>query len=391
MAIVPIRKATSAPSKQVEGNQKAIDALPLDSGTWRVDGVPGLYLRCRAKTKSFFIQRRVDGLLVKETLGAQSMKQARADAMSTWSKMRPKPARGEITTLATALDLYLQDKQLAAATRENYHYNAKRYLKKWTARSLRDIGNDRAGVRALQRQITKEYGAATSNQVVRLLSAIYRWARKEDTSLPEPPTTAVELQRIPARNWALSPKELKAWWHVSLEENGMERGVSTLGPIKKMWWMTALLTGARAGSIEALRWEDIDFDKKTIRFMVTKGDRPYTIPMSDTLAALLVAYRDGGAVPPSDWVFPSIKGGHLARVKNDREGVRPPHTMRHTFRTTLAELGAASDQARMLMGHSMGGDVSRNYITSSLVMESLRPITNAVSEHYTKIIPGIVE
>jgi integrase len=169
------------------------------------------------------------------------------------------------------------------------------------------------------------------------------------------------------------------------------RGASTLSPIKRMWWLTALLTGARAGSIEALRWADIDFDKKTALFLVTKGSRPYMIPMSDTLAALLPAYRDGGAVPPSEWVFPSHKkaGCHVAFVKNIREGVRPPHSMRHTFLTTLAQLGAAGDQSRMLMGHSMRGDVSRDYITSSLVIESLRPITNAVSEHYLKIVPEI--
>jgi triacylglycerol esterase/lipase EstA (alpha/beta hydrolase family) len=64
--------------------------------------------------------------------------------------------------------------------------------------------------------------------------------------------------------------------------------------------------------------------------------------------------------------------------------------MRHTFRTTLAQLGAAGDQSRMLMGHSMGGDVSRDYITSALVIESLRPITNAVSERYMTIVPGIL-
>src|ERR1035441_5406303 len=106
MPIVPIRKTTDDDSsKMVESNQKAIDALPFDSGTWRVEGVPGLYLRCRAKTKSFFIQRRVGGVLVKETLGELPMKRARAAAMSTWSKMRPKPAKGQEVTLAAALDM----------------------------------------------------------------------------------------------------------------------------------------------------------------------------------------------------------------------------------------------------------------------------------------------
>jgi integrase len=399
MPIVAIRKDTDAESgKVVEANQKAIDALAFDSGTWRVEGVPGLYLRCRAKTKSFFIQRRVRGVLVKETLGPQSMKQARAAAMSTWSKMKPKAA-GDAVTLAGALDLYLQDKALAEKTRHNYRYNAERYLGKWTVRSLQDIGADRAGVRALQRQITKDHGVATSNQVVRLISSVYRWARKEDTSLPECPTTAVEVQRIPARNWALSPQELTAWWYAEAEDRDkpgkvVKQGVSTLGPIKRMWWITALLTGARAGSIEALRWDDLALDQKKIRFRVTKGDRPYTVPLSDALAASLRAYRDSGAVPPSEWVFPSNtrEGRHLVAVKNIREGVRPPHAMRHSFRTTLAVLGAAPDQSRLLMGHSMRGDVSRDYITESpLLIESLRPITNAVSEHYLKILGPVLD
>jgi integrase len=115
--------------------------------------------------------------------------------------------------------------------------------------------------------------------------------------------------------------------------------------------------------------------------------------MSDALAASLRAYRDGGAVPPSEWVFPSNtkEGRHLVAVKNIREGVRPPHAMRHSFRTTLAELGAAPDQSRLLMGHSMRGDVSRDYITESpLLIESLRPITNAVSEHYLRILGPVL-
>ena len=73
-------------------------------------------------------------------------------------------------------------------------------------------------------------------------------------------------------------------------------------------------------------------------------------------------------------------------VKNHREGVGPAHKLRHTFRTTLAQLGASPDQARMLMGHSMGGDVSLGYITAPLLVESLRPIANAVSERYVKLL-----
>lgn len=395
--VLLIRKTESAPtSKTVAANQKAIDALSLNSGTWRVDGIPGLYVRCRVQSKSFFIHRRIRGRIVKETLGELTVKQAKEEAMKVWSSMRPKPAPHEVLTLGAAIEQYLETKQLAPKTREIYRYNADQHLKDdWKKRSLREVGDDRAGVRWLVRQITRIHGQATANQVIRLLSAVYRWSRKEDATLPESPTTAVEVHRIPARDWAFSPEELIAWWFSSKKDKDgkvIEQGVKTLGPIKRMWWLTALFTGARKGSIEALKWTDVDPVKKVIHFRVTKGNRPYSVPMSDSLAALLKEYKDSEEVPPSLWVFPStVKDGqHIVGVKDTPYGVPPAHRLRHTFRTTLAELGATPDQARMLMGHTLAGDVSRGYITSTLVTESLRPVVNAVAEQYTKIL-GAVE
>src|SRR5215831_6015101 len=74
--VVAMRKRAKATPKVVAANQKAIDALPLGSGMWTVDGVMGLFVRCRAQSKSFLIQRRVHGKLVKETLGQMPVKQA---------------------------------------------------------------------------------------------------------------------------------------------------------------------------------------------------------------------------------------------------------------------------------------------------------------------------
>lgn len=207
-----------------------------------------------------------------------------------------------------------------------------------------------------------------------------------------------EIHNIKARDWAYADDELKTWWSaektdedgkvVKKDDKVVMQGVSTLGAIKKMWWLTALFTGARKGSIEALRWADVDLEKKMIHFRVTKGDRPYAIPMCDRLAELFKAYRSSEDVPPSDWVFPSpsVDSAHLVDVKNPNEGVGPAHRLRHTFRTTLAQIGATQDQARMLMGHSLGNDVSRGYITSSLVVESLRPVSNAVAANYMKLL-----
>ena len=308
--------------------------------------------------------------------------------------MKPRPAAAGVLTLEMAIEQFLererQDGPLAAKTKEIARYNAERYLDRWKARSLADLGNDRDGIRLLQQRITKDHGRATSNQVIRLLAAVYRWHQDTNLDLPEWPRKVAIIHKIPARDWAYSPEELRAWWSATKVKDGKKvaLGVKTLGTIKRMWWQAALFTGARKGSIEALKWTDLDLEKKVIHFRVTKGNRPYAVPMSDTLAELFTQYQAAGDVPPSEWVFPSsvFDGKHIVAVKNTNEGVGPAHRLRHTFRTTLAELGAAPDQARMLMGHSMAGDVSRGYITAPLLVESLRPITNAVAEHYSKII-----
>jgi integrase len=391
MPVVALGKVESSAGKLVAATEKSVAALPFNSGTWRVEGVKGLFVRCRATTKSFFIERRVQGSLVKVTLGELPVKQALEEAMQEWSKLKTKPTSDKSVTLQNAVDRYIEEKSLAPKTVENYRYNVERYLGAWKNRKLHDVGNDRAGFRHLHSRILKRHGPATANQVLRLVSAVYRWARKIDVKLPEPPTSAVEIEAIPARDWAYSPDELKAWWSATKKEKTGEvvkLGVSTLGTLKRTWWLTALFTGARKSSIEALRWADLDLDKKTIKFRVTKGDRPYSIPMSDTLAALLGRYRKSDDVPPSEWLFPSpsIDGAHLIDVKNPNEGIGPAHRLRHTFRTTLAQLGISSDQSRLMMGHSMGGDVSRGYITEALVVESLRPITNAVAARYLEIL-----
>ena len=396
MSVLTMRKADpKSQAKLVQPNQKALDALPLKSGMWRVDGIPGLYVRCRATSKSFVQQRRVNGVLVKEVLGPLTMKSAKEKAMDRWNSIRPAVGNEDVR-LGAAVEAYiahrLSMKKMAPATEKLARYNSERYLKGWHRRTLEEIGRDRASIAALHANLTENHGAATCNQVMRLLSAVYRWHRDRlERELPDWPRKVAEIHSIPARDWAYTDVELKKWWRdVEKRKDGkvIDKGVSALSAIKRMWWLTALLTGARKGSIEALRWTDLDLDKRTILFRVTKGNRPYIVPLSDKLAELLTAYRDRGAVPPSGWVFPSsVKdGNHIIGVKNDKEGVGPAHRLRHTFRTTLAQLGASPDQARMLMGHSLGGDVSRGYITAPLLVESLRPMANAVAEHYMKIV-----
>ncbi len=355
--------------KTVPASQAAVERLPLNSGTWRVCGISGLYVRCRAQTKSFFIQRRVRGVLLKRTLGEMTLKAARTAASQEWARLKPQPAAG--LSFDEALARYLAEKPLSAKTVEAYNYAAACLGDWWRRRPLGEIGADRAGVRSLYHEIRRCHGEAAASLSVRMLAAVYRHQRRVDGDLPESPTTAVDLPSIKPRDWALSPEELRAW----------AKAVDRLTPIRWTWWYVALLTGARRGSIEALRWTDVDFERRLVHFSVAKGGRTYTVPAADALIELLAEYRDSGEVPPSAWIFPSTRDSdfHVGPVDDSARGVVSPHHMRHGFRTVLAQVGASPDQARLLMGHAMSGDVSRGYISVPLVLESLRPLANAAA------------
>jgi integrase len=366
-----------AAKKVVEADQRAIDALPPSSGEWKVKGVLGLLVWCGATQKSYRLVRRVNKRLVKRTLAARSLAEARREAIRVWKSLRP-PSEEPIPTLEQALTAYLAGKRLAERTRVDYEKFIRRYLAEWLGRRLDALALDRAGFRKRIADIEREHGAATAALLLRIYRAIHNWHRKVLPDLPESPTTACETPRVRPRDWALSDDELRR----------MGEAMQRLAPVKRAWWLTALLTGARAGSISNLRWDDIDLDKKVILFRVVKGDRPYAIPLADRLADFLREYREKDWLPNrSGWVFPSPLNPDrplYRQVKN--AGLPAPHSMRHTMRTRLAEAGATPDLARIVLGHSLSQDVSQRYITAHLLVEAVRPLLNAVAERYAEVL-----
>lgn len=229
---IPIREVKKKPnphavSKTVEANQKAIDALAFNTGMWKVKGTAGLYIRCRATSRSFMLQRRIGGELVKTMLGQITLKAAKEQAMALWGAVQPGDPDAKVVTLGVAIEDYIQAKtaagKMAAKTATLARYNAQRYLVRWKDRTLEEIGKNRLAIRQLQQRITSDHGPATSNQCVRLLAATYRWCREADDSLPEWSRKVAEIHNIKPRDWAYSPDELRAWWHAIEEKKKGER------------------------------------------------------------------------------------------------------------------------------------------------------------------------
>ena len=375
--VIPMAGPAAQPGKKtIPCRQAEVDAVPLDSGDWTISDVPGLILRAGATKKTWRVQRRVNGRLVTKVLGELTAAAARRRATLIWQRLRPAPPEGKMT-LDEAWRRYMDERPLAATTRRLFEYNLKKYLAEWRGRSLEQIGQDRAGVRSLYLTLSRKHGLALASQVLRQFRAVYRYWARVHLDLPPSPTDAVDIMPTKPRDWALDPEQLRAWW----------RAVQALKPLKQVLWQVMLLTGARRGSVEALRWRDVDIDRGLLHFSTAKGGRVYSVPACKRLVELLRAWRD--QCPPNpEWVFesPQKPGRHVVAARDDRRGVVSAHHLRHTYRTTLAQLGCPPDSARLLLGHSLSGDVSRGYITAGLVVESLRPWSEAVAAHYSKVL-----
>jgi hypothetical protein len=229
-----------AKTKAIEPNQKALDALPLASGDWKVKNIRGLFVRARKTSESCMLARRVGGKLHRISPGRLTMAEAKQKAVERWNEAGQTPGPDTALTLGAAIEDYIEAKsaagKLAPKTITIMRYNTARYLSDWTGRGLPEIGATRLEIRRLQQDLTKRHGPSTSNQVVRLMSAVYRRARKVDTRLPENPMVVAEIVHIPARDWAYTPDELRGWWSHSANVNGkpVARGVAALGPMKRV-------------------------------------------------------------------------------------------------------------------------------------------------------------
>ena len=155
--------------------------------------------------------------------------------------------------------------------------------------------------------------------------------------------------------------------------------------------LCALRTGMRLGEIQALEWDDVDFDNRRIsvrksqyrgKVTSTKNKKIRQADMSPQLAETLrrlrlerkkLALREGKALP--SFVFADEKGRMLSQenLRSNlnlclkRAGLRPIriHDLRHTYATI-----------RLLKGHNIG-DVSYQLGHSSI------SITYNVYGHWT--------
>jgi integrase len=379
---LPVAGAAEQPDQNkhkrvVTCSQAAINALARDGREYSVAGVPGLLVRPGPRKISYLLVRRVAGRLVKVTLAAESLSQARIEASRRWAELKPSFGEHRIPTLAEAVTAYIEARPLAQLSKKTYEKLARLYLLPiWGNKRLHVIAADRNGFRNHMLRLERERSKSVARNTARFFNSVYQWHAKV-FDLPRSPVAVYDMPKAVARDWALGDSELKLWY----------QRVRELPAMHRTWLLTALMTGARLDSISNLKWPDIDFQAKTISFTKTKGSRPYVAPLADRLAVILQRYRDNGWIEnSSNFVFPSSRNPEKPYLSARKVApVRAPHSLRHSLRTMLARVGAPVEVAQLILGHSFGTSVSAGYLTRDLLLEPARKYLNEAVEMYARI------
>lgn len=152
----------------------------------------------------------------------------------------------------------------------------------------------------------------------------------------------------------------------------IEKVLAISTPEQRTYLLAIKYTLGRIGEINSLRWEDVDFERKSLTLWTRKkrgGIRaPRHIPLLDDLAAALLPLRR-----PSGYVFvnPRTKTKYDYRkqlLKNLCRRAAVPHfsfhALRHYGASTLASRGAPLSDIQALLGHE-------NITTTSIYIQSL--------------------
>ncbi len=377
----------------------------------------GLLVSGKTETKSYVVQREVNGRTRRVTLGTvvefdaaektiDDVRKQAADLVHETRKGKdPKAHRGPAAnaTLREILDDYISFRTtLSERSQTNYRKTINRWLKGWLNRPLREITPDMVEkrFREIKEEVANhkakrkvddddrpnrsaEPGAASANGAMRALRALWNFAADRVPELPPNPVGRLKKNwyPVPPRERYVSGDQLPAFY----------KAVSAL-PSRTMrdYILLLLFTGLRRNEAASLRWTDIDFAQKVIRLPArrTKAKRKLDLPMSDFVHDLLVVWRKLGI--ENDYVFPGDrKTGHLSEPKKvltnvgTECGVRvSPHDLRRTFITVASRCRIAPQELKALVNHSLGGDVTEGYsqLATSDLAEAMQIVTDRMKE-----------
>ncbi len=190
---------------------------------------------------------------------------------------------------------------------------------------------------------------ATVNRELQVLSKVFSMAYDNGLVETNPMRRVHKLREAPGRERYLTDEEEKSLLAILVGRRAHLRPIVVV----------ALQTGMRQGEILGLKWEDVDFEQRTIYVAHTKTGRPRKLPMSEPLEEELRSLKQDAS--SEEHVFSYARTGlKLTTFRHAWEGACQAakisglrfHDLRHTFATRLRGKGVHEMDIMTLLGHT---------------------------------------
>lgn len=229
-------------------------------------------------------------------------------------------------------------------------------------------------------------GEGTATRTIRLFSSILSYAVDAGV-IERNPALGIRLAKGGQRHRYLSPTELKR-----LGEVLDQPAVSATGGAAAIIIRLLILTGARRGEIEGLKWSEVDFNFGMLRKETSKTGAKI-IPLARAALQILDDHRQWTSANQV-WVFPASKGdGHFDGLGKEWDRIRRLariedvriHDLRHTFASVGVGGGIGLPLIGGILGHSQ---VSTTQRYAHLADTPLRVAADAIGNEIAAALAG---
>jgi integrase len=212
-------------------------------------------------------------------------------------------------------------------------------------------------------EVAAKGGKGTGKRTTGLMGGIFAYAVKHGMR-QDNPTHGIERFADGRRERRLNEAEYKAL------------GAALQSAVERRVWPPfvavahfLVLTGWRSGEAVALRWSEVDFNRRTAILPDTKTGKSVR-PLAQAACAVLRGMNHAG-----DLIFPPTRGHrvmtgywgrfmfHIAEPAGLPEDVSP-HVLRHSFASLAADLGYSEPTIAALIGHQ-GRSITSRYVHSA--------------------------
>jgi integrase len=251
-------------------------------------------------------------------------------------------------------------------------YQYDRHLAHWRNKKAKSIS--KLDITKLHSALKDNSGLYTANRALELIRVVLNKGIDWGLLLGPSPAIGIKHFREKTRDRFLQADELPRFFQALAEEPN---------ETFRDFVLICLLTGARRGNVQAMRWDEIDLERAIWRIPETKSGDSHLVPLVPSAVEILEARQQDS---DNEWVFPGPgKTGHLVEIKSAWSRVLKRAEIKdlrlHDLRRTLGSWQAAQGASLAIIGKSLAHkNVSTTLIYSRLNIDPVRASVTAATD-----------